>query len=208
MQAVKYEFDTEFTADGEILRDPHGAPTRFAPADMERARKEGYGLGQRDALVEAERASTAALQALVNSAEAILKRLDHEARAMRSEAARVAFAAARKIAGDALDAYGLERSAAAIDAAMDALRHQPRLIVRIAARDSEALAPRLEALREIHAYEGAVLLRPDEALAHGAVSIDWAEGATSIDPNEIAERIEALINAALASDAHNKETTA
>jgi hypothetical protein len=36
-----------------------------------------------------------------------------------------------KIAGAALDGFGEERAASAIEAAMDALRHQPRLVVKL-----------------------------------------------------------------------------
>ena len=206
-EAQKYAFDTEFAPDGEILCDPHGAQTLFSAEDIEKARKSGFELGKQDALAQAERATTAAVQDLVQSARAILAAMDKESHAMRVEAARVAFAAARKIAGEALEGYGAERAASAIDAAMDALRHQPRLIVRLPTKDAETLSPRIEDLREGHAYEGAVLIRADDKMQRGEVVIDWSEGATSIDPQEISERIETLINAALASAAPDSEAT-
>ena len=81
--------------------------------------------------MRAERETAAALQAIADAASAILTRLDAESRAMREEAARIAMIAARKMAGAALDAHGAERAAAAIEAAMDTLRHQPRLLVKL-----------------------------------------------------------------------------
>ncbi|MCP6768728.1 hypothetical protein NL529_28195, partial [Klebsiella pneumoniae] len=91
-----------------------------------------------------------ALQALASAAAAILNRLDAESRAMRGEAARVAMAAARKIAGDALDGFGADRAAHAVESAMDALRHQPRLLVKLAPDAADQLRERIESLCETH----------------------------------------------------------
>ena len=86
---------------------------------------------------------------------------------MREEAARIALAAARKIAGAALDAFGAERAAAAVEAAMDALRHQPRLVVKLSPDSGRALKPRIAAMCETHAYAGAVLVRAEPGLQRG-----------------------------------------
>ena len=62
-------------------------------------------------LAQAERRTAAALEAIADAASAVLTRLDAESHAMRVEAARVAMAAAQKIAGAALDGFGIERAA-------------------------------------------------------------------------------------------------
>lgn len=124
----RYAFDTEFAPDGAIVS---AAPRPLTPEEVEAERQAAYRKGAQDALAQAERDTAAALQALADAASAVVTRLDAESKSMREEAARVAMAAARKIAGAALDAYGQERAAAAVEAAMDALRHQPRLVVRI-----------------------------------------------------------------------------
>jgi len=194
----KYAFDTEFAPDGQILSANTG-PKRMTPEEIEAERAQGYERGKTDAVAAAERETAAALQALATAAAAILNRLDAESKAMRAEAAHVALAAARKIADAALDAYGVERSAAAIEAAMDALRHQPRLLVKLAPDRAEALRARIEEMCERHAYAGAVLVRPEPAMKGGEISIDWSDGVIRLDPEETAKRIETLIDAALAA---------
>jgi len=139
-QARKYAFETEFTADGTVLST---APKKFTAEEMEAERKLGYERGSQDATAQAERQAAAALQALAATAKSLLGQLENERNEMRAEAARLSLAAAKVIAGNALDAFGAERAASAIEAAMDALRHQPRLIIRLPPKDAETLASRI-----------------------------------------------------------------
>jgi len=195
-QIRKYAFDTEFSPDGAIVK---AAPKHLTPDEVEAVSAAAYERGKQDAVAQAERQTAAALQALADAASAVLHRLEAESQAMRAEAANVAFAASRKIAGAALDAFGDERAAAAIEAAMDALRHQPRLMVRLSPEACETLKPRIEEMCETHAYAGAVLVRPQAGLRSGEVTIDWSDGVIHLNPDDAAERIQTLIDAALAS---------
>jgi flagellar assembly protein FliH len=192
----KFAFETEFAPDGAILS---AAPQKLGPDEVEAERASAYQRGAQDAMAQAEREAAAALQALADAASAVLTRLDVESRAMREEAARVALAAARKIAGAALEAFGPERAAAAVEAAMDTLRHQPRLVVKLSPEAAEKLGPRIAEMCETHAYAGAVLVRAQPGLRNGDVVIDWSDGVITMNPDEAAERIEALIEAALAA---------
>lgn len=197
-QVRKYGFDTEFAPDGAVMRE---APKRLTPEEIAAECAAAYERGKQDALAQAERKVAAALEALADAASAVLTRLDTESAAMREEAARIALAAARKISGEALDAFGAERAAAAVEAAMDALRHQPRLLVKLPAADAEVLRTRIAAMCETHAYAGAVLVRAEDALRTGEVVIDWSDGVVRLKPEEAAERINTLIEAALAAPA-------
>ncbi len=194
--ARKYGFDTEFAPDGAIISE---AAKRLSPEEVSAECAAAYERGKQDATAQAERKAAAALEALADAASAVLTRLDAESTAMREEAARIALAAARKIAGAALDAFGAERAAAAVEAAMDALRHQPRLLLKLPAADVEALQPRIARMCETHAYAGAVIVRADDKLKSGDVVIDWSDGVIALSPNEAAERITALVDAALAA---------
>src|SRR6185312_9709539 len=195
-QLRKFAFETEFTPDGAILRD--GAK-KITPEEIEAQSQQAYQNGKHDAVAQAEREAAAALQALADASSAILTRLDAESRAMRDEAARLALIAARKIAGAALDGFGAERAAAAIEAAMDSLRHQPRLVVKLSPEAAETLRPRIAAMCETHAYAGAILVRPEPGMGAGEVSIDWSDGVVTLNPNEAIERINTLLEAALAT---------
>ncbi len=194
----KYAFDTEFGPDGAIVKD---APARLTPEEIEAESAAAYERGKQDAVAQAERQAAAALQALADAASAVLTRLDAESQTMRAEAAHVAIAAARKIAGAALSSFGEERAAAAIEAAMDALRHQPRLLVKLSPETAEVLKTRIAEMCETHAYAGTVLVREQAGLGAGEVIIDWSDGVVAMNPDEAAERINTLVEAALAAPA-------
>lgn len=197
-QVRKYGFDTEFSPDGAIVRE---APKPLTTEQITAETNAAYERGKQDAVAQAERHTAAALQALADAASAVLTRLDAESRAMREEAARVAMVAAEKIAGASLEAFGAERAAVAVEAAMDALRHQPRLVVKLSPADAETLKPRIAEMCETHAYAGAILVRAEENLKAGEVVIDWSDGVVSMSPQDAANRINALVDAALASPA-------
>lgn len=197
----RYAFDTEFAPDGAIVRET----PRRTPEDIEKANEEAYERGKQDALAQAERRAAAALEAIADAASGVLTRLDVESQAMRAEAARLAIVAAQQIAGAALDEFGLERAQRAVEAAMDLLRHQPRLVVKLPPDTAEQLKPRIAAMCETHAYAAAVLVRAEPNLKTGEVVIDWSDGMIAMDPADAAKRIEELIDAALAAphEAHS-----
>lgn len=195
-QARAFSFDTEFAPDGAIVRE---GKKRLSPEEIEAECAQAYERGKADAYAAAERDVAAQMQTLASAASAILARLGAESRSMREEALLVAMAAARKISGAALDAFGAETTLSALEAAMDALRAQPRLLVRLAPAAAETLRPRIGDLCAAHGYAGAVLVRADENIKQGAVSIDWTDGLVTHDPQAIAARVEDLIAAALAS---------
>jgi flagellar assembly protein FliH len=71
--------------------------------------------------------------------------------------------------------------------------------VRLAPDAAEKLKPRIEDMCAAHAYAGAVLVRAEPGMRAGAVTIDWTDGVVSLDPQEAAERVNALVEAALAA---------
>lgn len=201
MAARKFAFDTEFAPDGTILNDATSGARRFTPDEVETARAAAYAQGKDDATAAAERAAAAALSEIAASAGALLQTMATESQAMRTDAAQLALVAARKIAGAALDAFGEARALGAIEAAMESLRHGPRLIIRTPQHMADALKPRIEEMAAEHGFGGAIVVRPDANLKAGAVVLDWTDGVVRIDPAEIAERIDALITTALAGAA-------
>jgi flagellar assembly protein FliH len=200
-QIRKFAFDREFSSQGAVLRESAVLPKKLAPEEVEALCAQAYERGKQDAVAAAERETAAALKEIAAQSQAALSRLDHEARDMRAEAARIAISAARKIADTALDGFGADRALGAIEATMDALRHQPRLMVKVSESNLENLSARIESACASHAYGGAVIVRADPNLKTGAVSIDWGAGVIVSDPENVLEKVQHMVEAALASDA-------
>jgi flagellar assembly protein FliH len=196
--ARKYSFDTEFSPDGTVLSD--AVTRRYSQAEVDAERTASYGAGKDDAVAAAERAAAAALKDIAAAARALLAQLNSERAQMREEAALLAMAAARKIAGAALDAFGAERALGAIGDALETLRTQPRLVLRAPPALAGALSPRLEALAADAGYAGALVLREDAKLARAAFAIEWDGGLVRFDAEDAAARIDAIVTHAISQD--------
>lgn len=197
-RARKFAFDTEFAADGAILSD---APKRMTPDEIDTALADSYQRGKQDALAQAEQQAAAALEALASAAAALGQKLDVERRALRDDAILLARAAARKIAGAALEAFGDERALAAIETAMDSLRHHPRLLIKLSPQAALSLQSRIAAAAQAHGYGGDIIVRTDPNVGPGTVMLDWSDGVACTDPDETAARVGALMDAALGAAA-------
>jgi flagellar assembly protein FliH len=195
--ARKYAFDTVFAPDGAILRDGKGFRTQYNADEVEAERRTAFEEGRRVETARAESEAAGAAEQLAASAAAILSRLNRECDSLRQEAAALAMAAARKAAGAALEAFGEERILAAVAETMDALRHAPRLIIRVPTNSYATLRPRLEDLAQQSAYAGAVVVREDPALAAADVTLEWAEGLIAFDQENLFARVDEIITRSL-----------
>lgn len=189
MNPVKFDFDTEFDHNGEILREGESYKRFFTQDDVEAARMWGVEEGR-----EMEEGRCAqSLQAIASQMQLILARLAHESDALRQEAAALAVAAARKIAGAALDSYPLETIEQLAREAVQDLRSEPRLSVRCAADLVEMLSERLEKTARDAGFDGAIVVRGDQGMKGADVRLEWGAGAVQRSAGEIDERLNDVV---------------
>ncbi len=201
MNPVKFDFDTEFDQDGQILREGESFKRFFTQDDVDAARMWGVEEGR-----EMEEGRCAqSLQAIASQMQLILARLAHESDALRQEAASLAMAAARKIAGEALAAYPIDTiEQVALEAVQD-LRSEPRLSVRCNPELVEALAERLEKTARDAGFDGAIMVRGDDGLANADVRLEWGAGAIQRSAEEIETRLNDVVARWLASPPSDEE---
>ncbi len=190
MSADAFVFDTEFTADGNVLT--HGERAWYSRDEAlelaQRARAEGEAAAQDQGV--------AALHKFVSDFGALHAGLVQAATNLREEAAELALAAARKVAGAALDANG---EAAASDALVDAVRNlksAPSIVVIVPRDALPALLPRMEKLKAEGAAD-AIRLQADDNARPGDWRIEWGEGAHGFDREAVAESVEQAVRARL-----------
>jgi len=205
--ARKFAFDTVFAPDGNVVRTVNNR-SHFSVDEVEVETAAAFERGKFEAGTSAEAHAARAAEALAQQAAAINARLNEERAAMRAEAAALALAIARQVAGAALKAYGDERIVAAVEEAMELLRAGPRLLIRVPTDSYNTLRARLETAAQQNAYEGALVVREDAGLAAGDVTIDWAEGAIALDAEALYARIEEIIGRALESARATEESQA
>jgi flagellar assembly protein FliH len=194
----RYAFETVFDADGAILSEGAAAPM-YSAEDLQRERAAGFEEGRRSETARAEALAAAALASIAASAAKLADRTTEERRAIMEDAARLAMAAARKVAGAALDAFGEERVVAALDAAFETFIDTPRIVIRVAPGE-EAVRARLEETARNHGYSGALVVRAEPSLRAGDVILEWGEGALALSADDAFRRIETILAEQLAQE--------
>lgn len=191
----RYAFETVFDTDGAILSEGVTAPM-YSAAELERVREEGFEAGRTSETVRVEAEAAAALAEIARSIALLCERTTADRRAMAEDAARLALAAARKVAGIALDAFGEDRIVAALDDAFESFVHAPRIVVRVGA-GMDGLRARLDEVAQGHGFPGTLVVRAEAGQQRGDVSIDWGEGAMTLSSEDAFLRIEDIVTTSL-----------
>ena len=175
--ATKFTFDTHFD-DGTPEAPVREARSRksYSAEEIETIRNEARKEGRSAADILATQAVAVAIGQVANAVLTAMDAMDEEVEAMRSEAASLAFAAAKKLAGTALDCAPDEEVARALQIALHQAIGEPRVVIRT----TPALAGRIEKrATEIAAqegFEGRLQFVPDTSLAGADCRIEWRGG--------------------------------
>lgn len=182
----RFAFDREYAADGTVLRDGERVRRVFTEDE---ARAMADAAASQAAEGDAARMAET-LRQISGRMQAVLARMESESEAMREDGVRLALAAARAIAGAALDRYGADTIEACAREALAELRAEPRLAVRVAPHLVEEIADRLDNEAARLGFEGAVIVRADEDITVGDVVLEWRAGAVERTAADIEQRLE------------------
>ncbi len=182
----RFAFDREYAADGTVLRDGERVRRIFTEDE---ARAMADAAASQAAASDAQKAADT-LRQISGRMQAVLARMDAESEAMRADAVGLALAAARTIAGAALERYGADTIEACAREALADLRAEPRLTVRVAPELVEEIAARLDGEAARLGFEGAVIVRADEEVSAGDVVLEWRAGAVERTAGDIQARLE------------------
>lgn len=164
-------------------------------ADLASARAEGHAAGQREAMAQTERATAESLRAIARMMQMSLGRLGAEAQSLRDDAVEVAMAAARAVAGRALEKCGADTVAEVFEEAAGLLRSEPRFLVRVAPEQVEVVEAALAEAAVQAGVAGQITVRPDPAAQAGDCAIEWDGGTLQRDRTAAFEAIEAAAQA-------------
>ena len=203
--ARKFSFDTVFEDNGRVI-----APVRpkkvFTPEEVEAVRREAFAEGERSATAIAQQAQALALQQIAAAAQGALGGLAMVAHEHRAGSARLALAAAGKIADAALARFPEAPVAAALDALAREVEAVPRLVARCAPDQVDGAREALQAAAHDAGYPGQIVVRADPALPMAAFVLDWGDGSAAFDPNDAAARVAQALDEALAAEGFHAES--
>lgn len=190
--ARKFEFGLEFSESGEVLRDTN-VQRVWNEQEMEAERARAREAGAYDAAAQAAREQAQALKAMASQLSLVLAHLTRLTDELRTDAANLALAAARKIAGAAIANYPAAEIEALTEACAAELRAAPRLKVTLPAAHADVLQPKLEEMLQGIGFAGALRVAVSDRIAPGGCALDWDQGSVDSDPARTLARIEALV---------------
>jgi flagellar assembly protein FliH len=202
-----FAFDTEFDADGAVVRPGAWTPAKraYLPAEIDALVAQGRLEARQQALAEIENIRALALTSVAQAAAAAMPTLRAAAQAHREQSAALALAAARAIAGAALERFPQAPLKAALEILAQEIDASPRLVVRASNLD-EAARGLIERACADSGFTGAVAFRDEPGLHPAAFQLEWADGRADHDPQMSAQRVAEALTAALAAEAGHAET--
>ena len=196
---AKFLFDTDFAAPA---RERPATPAEVAQkvADAEaRAYRNGYDAALREAKVESDRRSAAALQEIGTAIKGIAARFSGIESRMETEAVDVAVAVARKLANELIVREPLGEVAALVADCFAQLVSTPHIVVRINDALYEAAHARIEALAKQSGFAGRLIILAEPSVATGDCRIEWADGGVVLERSAIEAKISELVGRYIAS---------
>lgn len=204
-----FAFDTEFDASGVVVTPSSFRPAKraYAAAEVEALVAQARLEAREAALGEADSLRAMALSAIGQALATGGPILATTAQRHREQAAELALAAGRTIAGAAME----RMPTGPLKTALDALAHEidacPRLLVRAGGLDDAARAE-ITRLAAEAGFTGAVAFADEPVAAPAAFVLEWADGRAEYDPAACAARVAEALAAALAAEAGHGELLA
>ncbi len=201
----KFNFDTVFAADGNVLSATPRPRRTFTAEEVEQVRRTANAEGDRLAMASIDARQAAALEVIAEACRQALPRLAEVAHEHRVSSAELSLACARGIAGAALERFPQAPVQAALAALAREIEAAPRLILTASAELAEGLQDALEETAQAVGYPGAIQVRASHEMAPGAFNLDFGDGSASFDPAAAAERVSQALHAALAAEGLHAE---
>jgi flagellar assembly protein FliH len=206
-QHQPFVFSTEFDASGEVVS---ARPTRtvkrvYLAAEVEALVAQARAEAREQAMAELEGVQAMALAEIGQAVGRALPGLARVAHEHRAASADLALAAARIIAGSALE----QTPQGPLHEALEALGHEidatPRLVVRTGGLSDDARS-RIEAVCAEAGFTGQVSFRDDPGMDVAAFALEWGDGRAEYSPEDSARRVGEALAAALAAEGGHAET--
>ena len=197
---AKFLFDTDFAAPDKSRDRPTQAEMaeKIAAAEQ-RAYRDGYDAGQREAKAESDRRAALALEEIKIGMQGIAARFAGIETRMETEAVDVAVAVARKLCNELIVREPLAEITALVSDCFSHLVATPHLVVRINDQLYEAARAQIERQATQSGFEGRLVILAEPGIATGDCRIEWADGGVVLERAAIEAKISELVGRYLAS---------
>ena len=204
--SVKFTFDTDFDARADNVADAR-ARKSLSTDEIEKLKREAREEGRKHADILAAQAVASSIGQVAAAMHAAIEAMDDEVERMRTEAAGLALAAARKLAGAALDHAPEAEIAEALNVALHQAIGEPRVVVKTPPVLAKAIESRAAEIAAEQGFEGRIQIAGDNTLSGADCRIEWRGGGVERSHSMIENALTDLIARRFgrAADPQNKE---
>ena len=206
----KFLFDTSFDKERSERAKAAAAakaaaeappPPTFSEEELAAARQAAFAEGRSAGIAEAEATHAKRLAIAVEGLPPLFARLAEqvasEAEEQRRETLEAAVTVVRKLFPQFARDNGLDEIRAVVEACLERLRDEPRVVIRCADEDLDPLRERIEQSAAQGGFEGKLVFLADENLASGDLRVEWADGGAERNQAALWKEIDAIIERAL-----------
>lgn len=190
--SVKFTFDTDFDDRAAEAAEARARKT-FSPDEVETLKREAREEGRKQADILATQAVAASIGQVAAAMLAAIEAMDEEVERLRAEAAGLALAAAKKLAGAALNHAPEAEIAEALKVALHHAIGEARLVVKTPPALAKAIEIRAAEIAAEQGFEGRIQVGGDNTLSGADCRIEWRGGGVershSIIENALADLI-------------------
>lgn len=191
---AKFLFQNSF----ERVRDESAEVRKpsFNLDELEAAKQVAYADGFAQGLAESrasnEQAISSSLKKLEINFDQFLKEMAQKMSHLQTESGQLAFAIARKFAGNLIERQGVERIKEVLCSCLEDLRNEPQIIVR-------AQQPAIEALKAVSTqlandFPNKILFLSDDRIEVGDCKIEWTNGGIELSQSRIEAALASILS--------------
>src|SRR5262245_60861158 len=190
--SVKFTFDTDFDARAVDTADAR-ARKSLSSDEIEKLKREAHEAGRKHADILATQAVASSVGQVAAAMHAAIEAMDEEIERMRMQAAGLALAAAKKLAGAALNHAPEDEIAEALNLALHHAIGETRVVVKTPPVLAKAIETRAAEIAAEQGFEGRIQIAADSTLSGADCRIEWRGGGVershSIIENALADLI-------------------
>jgi flagellar assembly protein FliH len=176
---------------------PPPPPPLFTEEDLVSAREEARVLGHAQGLKDAEDSAmhfqVLALEAIADQLAASRVAQDAANAETHRMAAALAVAVVKKLLPVYVREHGVAEVEALVAACLPHLLNEPRLILRVAPENVEAVRDRVEPLARDRGFEGSVVIMEDADIGPADCRLEWNDGGAERDVETLFQRIQDIV---------------
>ena len=204
--SVKFTFDTDFDDRAAEMAEAR-ARKSLSTEEIETLKRDAREEGRKHADILATQAVAASIGQVAAAMLAAIEAMDGEVERLRTEAAGLALAAAKKLAGAALNHAPEAEIAEALNVALHHAIGEARVVVKTPPALAKAIESRAAEIAAEQGFEGRIQIAGDSTLNGADCRIEWRGGGVERSHSMIENSLADLIARRFgrAADSQSKE---